>query len=143
MHPGVVTGGHCGGAVAVTVGQDSDSHVAGRILVYIGPQPAQPQEVVLTTVSTGDRQVQGRITVVMSTGQKSSGQFVGLTQPLGVVVLVIVMHGVGVIRVCVIRVLELVLSIRVWVVSPRTLDEESRAMTRNRTEHMEVRDAIG
>ena len=55
MHPVVVTGGHCGGAVAVTVGQESDdSHVGGRMLVYIGPQPAQPQEVVVVTVATGE-----------------------------------------------------------------------------------------
>jgi hypothetical protein len=86
MHSAVVTGGHCGGAVAVTVGHESDdSHVGGRMLVYSGPQPAQPQEVVLVTVSTGDLQVHGRIDVVMSTGQKSTGQSVGLTQPKAVV----------------------------------------------------------
>jgi hypothetical protein len=74
------------------------------------------------------------------------------------------MHGVGVIRVFVVRVLELVLSAVVWVVSPWALDEErslwptvryreflanlsleraTHPMTRNRTEHREVRDAIG
>ena len=64
------------------------------------------------------------------------------------------------IRVFVIRVLALALSIIVWVVSPRALDEERRlwptvrcliylyfekethAMTRNRAEHREIRDAI-
>jgi hypothetical protein len=74
------------------------------------------------------------------------------------------MHGVGVIRVFVIRVLEIILSIVVWVVSPWALDEERRLwltvrhreflinlslerathpMTRSRTEHRELRDAIG